>query len=180
MKLFGLILIFFVIFIRVFRVYRWVYTGCAYTQLPNPEHIWSRSPEDWSRIPKSRRPAGKNSYNCSGYFPAAGWCFYQRGRAEVLLRSRLAATSSPNPNNSSGYYPDSLLAPVAAGPAGILTRTIYRLIYLQQCYYNHWYTKYCCWLRCWCLSRTICRVVPSGSTAVIPNPEYSWFYLEAI
>ncbi len=35
---------------------------------------------------------------------------------------------APNPNNSSGYYPDSLLAPVAAGPAGILTRTIYRLI----------------------------------------------------
>ena len=59
---------------------------------------------------------------------------------------------APNPNNSSGYYPDSLLAPVAAGPAGILTRTIYRLIYLQQCYYNHWYTKYCCWLRCLYLS----------------------------
>jgi len=35
---------------------------------------------------------------------------------------------APNPNNSSVYYPDSLLAPVAAGPAGILTRTIYRLI----------------------------------------------------
>jgi len=35
---------------------------------------------------------------------------------------------APNPNNSSVYYPDSLLAPVAASPAGILTRTIYRLI----------------------------------------------------
>jgi len=35
---------------------------------------------------------------------------------------------APNPNNSSVYYPDSLLVPVAAGPAGSLTRTIYRLI----------------------------------------------------
>tara|TARA_R110000782_G_scaffold16588_1_gene47337 strand:- start:1035 stop:1433 length:399 start_codon:yes stop_codon:yes gene_type:complete len=41
---------------------------------------------------------------------------------------------APNPNNSSVYYPDSLLAPVAAGPAGILTRTICRLIPQIRCW----------------------------------------------
>ena len=154
----------------------------------------------------------RGTYNCSAYYQQRrGWCFYQRGPAESLLRPRFPATQqpepeqlfpvstpaalftsdspgntsspgnsqpsvvAPNPNNSSGYYPDSLLAPVAAGPAGILNRTIYRVIHLQQCYYNHWHTKYCCWLRCWYLGypEQFVGLFPATSAALIPNPEYS-------